>query len=53
MEICKELTSGKKSPFKWLASFLVKSDLISDIPKTGLSVGVDVDIKSFLALSSG
>jgi putative transposase len=26
---------------------------MSDIPKTGLSVGVDVGIKSFLTLSSG
>ena len=52
MEIYRELTSGKKPTCNWFASFLVKSELIFDIPKTGLSVGVDVDIKSFLALSN-
>ena len=38
---------------KWFASFLVKSEAIVDVPKTGLSVGVDVGIKSFLTLSDG
>jgi putative transposase len=43
----------KKPTCKWFAYFLVKLELTSDIPKIGLSVGVDVDIKSFLTQSSG
>lgn len=53
MEKYRELTSRKKPTCKQFASFLVKSELTSDIPKTGLSVGVDVSIKSFLTFSSG
>jgi putative transposase len=38
---------------KWFVSFLVKSESESTLPKTGLSVGIDVGISSFLTLSNG
>ncbi len=38
---------------KWYVSFLVETDTPLELQKTGLSVGVDVGIKSFLTLSDG
>jgi putative transposase len=38
---------------KWFISFLVKSESIRLIQKTGFLVGVDIGIKSLLTLSDG
>lgn len=38
---------------KWFVSFLIKTDSEPTLPKTGVSVGVDVGISSFLTLSDG
>ncbi len=47
------INASRKPTCKCFASFLVQLELMSDIPKIGLSVGVDVGIKGFLTLSSG
>jgi len=38
---------------KWFVSFLVEVEPDKLIPKTGLSIGVDVGLKSFITLSNG
>jgi putative transposase len=38
---------------KWFVSFLVEVEPDESIPKTGLSTGVDVGLKSFITLSNG
>jgi putative transposase len=38
---------------KWFVSFLVEVEPDDPLPKTGLSTGVDVGLKSFIALSNG
>lgn len=38
---------------KWFASFLVDVEPDEPLPKTGLSIGVDVGLKSFITLSNG
>jgi len=38
---------------KWFVSFLVEVEPDKLIPKTGLSIGADVGLKSFITLSSG
>ena len=38
---------------KWFVSFLVEIEPDKPLPKTGLSIGVDVGLKSFITLSSG
>lgn len=38
---------------KWFVSFLIKTESESLFPKTGLSVGIDVGISSFLTFSDG
>ena len=38
---------------KWFVSFLVEAEPDESIPKTGLSTGVDVGLKSFITLSNG
>lgn len=38
---------------KWFVSFLIKTESELPLPKTGLSIGVDVGISSFLTLSDG
>jgi len=38
---------------KWFASFLVEVEPDEPLPKTGLSIGVDVGLKSFITLSNG
>jgi len=38
---------------KWFASFLVEAEPDEPLPKTGLSIGVDVGLKSFITLSNG
>jgi len=38
---------------KWFVSFLVKTESEPILPKTGLSIGVDVGISSFLTFSNG
>jgi len=38
---------------KWFVSFLVEVEPDEPLPKTGLSIGVDVGLKSFITLSNG
>jgi putative transposase len=38
---------------KWFVSFLIEAEPDESIPKTGLSTGVDVGLKSFITLSNG
>ncbi len=38
---------------KWFVSFFVKVEPDEPLPKTGLSIGVDVGLKSFITLSNG
>lgn len=38
---------------KWIVSFLVKTESEPTFPKTGLSIGIDVGIISFLTFSDG
>jgi putative transposase len=38
---------------KWFVSFLVEVEPEEPLPKTGLSIGVDVGLRSFITLSSG
>ncbi len=38
---------------KWFASFIVEVEPDEPLPKTGLSIGVDVGLKSFITLSNG
>ena len=38
---------------KWFASFLVEVEPDEPLPKTGLSIGIDVGLKSFVTLSNG
>jgi putative transposase len=38
---------------KWVVSFLVEVEPDDPLPKTGLSTGVDVGLKSLIALSNG
>ena len=38
---------------KWFVSFLVEVEPDEPLPKTGLSTGVDVGLKSFITLSNG
>ena len=38
---------------KWFVSFVVEVEPDEPLPKTGLSVGVDVGLKSFITLSNG
>jgi putative transposase len=38
---------------KWFASFLVEVEQDESIPKTGLSIGIDVGLNSFITLSNG
>jgi len=38
---------------KWFASFIVEDEPKDPLPNTGLSVGIDVGLKSFIALSDG
>lgn len=38
---------------KWFVSFLVEAEPNEPFPKTGLSIGVDVGLKSFITLSNG
>ncbi len=38
---------------KWFVSFLVEVEPEEPLPKTGLSIGVDVGLKSFITLSNG
>lgn len=49
----KRLNVRKMPTGKWFVSFLVETDTPLELQKTGLSVGVDVGIKSFLTLSDG
>lgn len=49
----KRLNVRKMPTGKWFVSFLVETDNPLELQKTGLSVGVDVGIKSFLTLSDG
>jgi putative transposase len=44
----------KKMPTgKWFVSFLVEIEPTESLPKTGLSIGVDLGLKSFITLSNG
>jgi putative transposase len=38
---------------KWFASFFVEVEPDEPLPKTGLSIGFDVGLKSFITLSNG
>jgi putative transposase len=38
---------------KWFVSFLVEAEPGEPLPKTGLSIGFDVGLKSFITLSNG
>jgi putative transposase len=38
---------------KWFVSFVVESEPAETLPKIGLSIGVDVGLRSFITLSSG
>lgn len=38
---------------KWFVSFLVEVEPVQPLPKTELSIGIDVGLKSFITLSSG
>jgi putative transposase len=38
---------------KWFVSFLVEAEPVEPFLKTGLSIGVDVGLKSFITLSNG
>jgi len=38
---------------KWFVSFLVEIEPDEPLPKTGLSIGIDVGLKSFITLSNG
>ena len=38
---------------KWFVSFLVEAESVEPFLKTGLSIGVDVGLKSFITLSNG
>ena len=49
----KRLNVRKMPTGKWFASFLVETELPLILQKTGLSIGVDVGISSFLTLSDG
>jgi putative transposase len=47
----KRLNVRKMPTGKWFVSFLVDTDTPMELQNTGLSVGIDVGIKSFLTLS--
>ncbi len=49
----KRLNVRKMPTGKWFASFLVETESPLILQKTGLSIGVDVGISSFLTLSDG
>jgi putative transposase len=47
------LNIRKMSTGKWFASFLIEVEPDEPLQKTGLSIGVDVGLKSFIILSNG
>jgi putative transposase len=49
----KRLNIRRTPTGKWFASFLVEAEPDEHLPKTGLSIGVDVGLKSFITLSNG
>ena len=49
----KRLNIRRTPTGKWFASFLVEAEPDEPLPKTGLSIGVDVGLKSFITLSNG
>jgi len=49
----KRLNIKRMPTGKWVVSFSVEVEPNEPLPKTGLSVGVDVGLKSFITLSNG
>ena len=49
----KRLNIRRMPTGKWFVSFLVEVEPDEPLPKTGLSIGVDVGLKSFITLSNG
>lgn len=47
------LTIRRMPTGKWNASFIVEVKPDEPLPKTGLSIGIDVGLKSFITLSNG
>jgi putative transposase len=49
----KRLTIRRMPTGKWFVSFLLEVEPDEPLPETGLSIGIDVGLKSFITLSNG